>query len=46
VWYFSWLLGLGLALTFGVLNAIWYEIREDDGAGERAPPPHEPPAGR
>ena len=27
MWYFSWILGLGLALTFGVLNAIWYEIR-------------------
>ena len=29
MWYFSWILGLGLALTFGVLNAIWYEVRED-----------------
>jgi cyd operon protein YbgT len=28
MWYFSWILGLGLALTFGVLNAIWYELRE------------------
>jgi cyd operon protein YbgT len=28
MWYFSWLLGLGLALTFGVLNALWYEIGE------------------
>jgi cyd operon protein YbgT len=28
MWYFSWILGLGLALTFGVLNAIWYEILE------------------
>jgi cytochrome bd-I ubiquinol oxidase subunit X len=27
MWYFSWILGLGLALTFGVLNAIWYELR-------------------
>jgi cytochrome bd-I ubiquinol oxidase subunit X len=26
MWYFSWILGLGLALTFGVLNALWYEI--------------------
>jgi cyd operon protein YbgT len=30
MWYFSWILGLGLALTFGVLNAIWYEVREID----------------
>jgi cytochrome bd-I ubiquinol oxidase subunit X len=28
MWYFSWILGTGLALTFGVLNAIWYEILE------------------
>lgn len=28
MWYFSWILGLGLALAFGVLNAIWYEIGE------------------
>ena len=28
MWYFSWILGLGLALTFGVLNAIWYEVLE------------------
>ncbi len=28
MWYFSWILGLGLALTFGVLNALWYELRE------------------
>lgn len=30
MWYFSWILGLGLALTFGVLNAIWYEVTEGD----------------
>jgi cytochrome bd-I ubiquinol oxidase subunit X len=29
MWYFSWILGLGLALTFAVLNAIWYEIMEN-----------------
>ncbi|HMD58807.1 MAG TPA: cytochrome bd-I oxidase subunit CydX [Steroidobacteraceae bacterium] len=28
MWYFSWILGLGLAMTFGVLNAVWYEITE------------------
>jgi len=28
MWYFSWILGTGLALTFGVLNAIWYEIMD------------------
>jgi cyd operon protein YbgT len=37
MWYFSWILGLGLALTFGVLNAIWYDVierqRHDRAAG-------------
>ncbi|HET9019396.1 MAG TPA: cytochrome bd-I oxidase subunit CydX [Acetobacteraceae bacterium] len=28
MWYFSWILGLGLALAAGVLNAMWYEIGE------------------
>ena len=28
MWYFSWILGLALALCFGILNAIWYEIME------------------
>jgi cytochrome bd-I ubiquinol oxidase subunit X len=28
MWYFSWILGTGLALSFAVLNAIWYEIME------------------
>ena len=28
MWYFSWILGTGLALAFAVLNAIWYEIIE------------------
>ncbi|AZG09499.1 MAG: cyd operon protein YbgT [Bordetella sp. SCN 67-23] len=30
MWYFSWILGLGLAATFAVLNAMWYELREQD----------------
>jgi cytochrome bd-I ubiquinol oxidase subunit X len=30
MWYFAWILGLGLALTFGILNALWLEIRESE----------------
>jgi cyd operon protein YbgT len=30
MWYFSWILGLGLALVFGVVNAMWYELREGE----------------
>ncbi|HQS84761.1 MAG: cyd operon protein YbgT [Alphaproteobacteria bacterium 16-39-46] len=25
MWYFVWALGLGLACTFAILNALWYE---------------------
>jgi cytochrome bd-I ubiquinol oxidase subunit X len=28
MWYFSWILGTGLAIAFAVLNAIWYEVLE------------------
>lgn len=28
MWYFSWILGLGLALAFGILNAMWLEVLE------------------
>lgn len=31
MWYFSWILGLGLACAFGILNAMWFELREGDG---------------
>ena len=26
MWYFSWVLGLGLACAFAILNAMWYEV--------------------
>jgi len=32
MWYFTWVLGLGLAVSFSILNAMWYEIqREEQG---------------
>lgn len=30
MWYFSWILGTGLACTFAILNALWYEVRAND----------------
>ena len=27
MWYFIWIIGLGLAITFSVLNALWLEKR-------------------
>jgi len=29
MWYFSWVLGLGFAVTLAVLNAIWLESRDE-----------------
>lgn len=26
MWYFSWILGLGLACAFAILNALWFEL--------------------
>ena len=30
MWYFSWILGTGLACTFAILNAIWLEFKTSD----------------
>lgn len=27
MWYFSWLLGIGVALAFGIVNVMWLETR-------------------
>lgn len=35
MWYFSWILGTGLACTFAVLNAMWLELRMDDTASKK-----------
>lgn len=32
MWYFSWILGVGLASTFAILNAMWFEMRLSDDA--------------
>jgi cytochrome bd-I ubiquinol oxidase subunit X len=39
MWYFSWILGTGLALAFGVLNAIWYEVIDEPSAERDADHP-------
>ncbi len=30
MWYFAWVLGLGLACSFAILNALWHEIHLED----------------
>jgi len=49
MWYFSWILGVGLAAAFAILNAMWFELDADRDAltrpletphaDERAPAP-------
>ena len=36
MWYFSWILGAGLAASFAVLNGMWYETRQNDRAAREA----------
>lgn len=31
MWYFAWILGVCLAASFAVLNAMWLELDEDNG---------------
>jgi cyd operon protein YbgT len=35
MWYFAWVLGLGLACAFAILNAMWYELRATDAAAQQ-----------
>ncbi|MGD0642831.1 MAG: cytochrome bd-I oxidase subunit CydX [Roseiarcus sp.] len=35
MWYFSWILGVSLASTFAVLNAMWLELDADRDATAR-----------
>ena len=30
MWYFTWILGLGLACPFAILNAMWHELTLSD----------------
>jgi len=36
MWYFSWILGIGLACAFAILNAMWYELHSDEMARKPA----------
>lgn len=36
MWYFTWILGLGVALAFGVINVLWLESSYAFGALDEA----------
>lgn len=43
MWYFAWILGVGLACSFAILNAMWFELNADADAQRLASeetPPH------
>ncbi len=29
MWYFAWILGVGLACALAIINAFWLEINDD-----------------
>ncbi|MCX8145612.1 MAG: cytochrome bd-I oxidase subunit CydX [Azovibrio sp.] len=29
MWYFTWVLGLAMAILLAVVNALWFEAQED-----------------
>ena len=41
MWYFAWILGVGFAAAFSILNAMWLELDEirpiETQNGPRAP---------
>jgi len=40
MWYFSWILGIGVALGFGIINVMWLEMngKFQSGRDENPPP--------
>jgi cytochrome bd-I ubiquinol oxidase subunit X len=38
MWYFSWILGIGLALAFGIINVMWLEANRAVDAEAQANP--------
>lgn len=29
MWYFAWILGVGLACALAIINALWLEVNSD-----------------
>ncbi|WP_407671805.1 cytochrome bd-I oxidase subunit CydX [Paraburkholderia acidiphila] len=47
MWYFSWILGIGVALGFGIINVMWLDANGKflNGHGsEKTGPENAPPA--
>ncbi len=35
MWYFTWILGLSVAVLFAVVNAMWLEVQDDNNWHEQ-----------
>ena len=42
MWYFAWILGLPLAAALAVLNAMWFELMEDEAVRSDQLDSHKP----
>lgn len=38
MWYFAWILGVGFAGAFSILNAMWFELMEGEPLAETSRP--------
>ncbi len=38
MWYFAWMLGVGLACSFAILNAMWLEMSPEETESAWEPP--------
>ncbi|STX45817.1 Predicted outer membrane lipoprotein [Legionella gratiana] len=38
MWYFSWILGTGLACCFAILNAMWLELEDSNNESSNKEP--------
>ncbi|HEC73366.1 MAG TPA: cytochrome bd-I oxidase subunit CydX [Methylophaga aminisulfidivorans] len=34
MWYFAWILGVLLAVSFGIINVLWFEMCPDNELDE------------
>ena len=49
MWYFTWILGVGVALGFGIINVMWLETngkfaRDPQAADISSAPPEDKPS--
>lgn len=35
MWYFTWILGTAFAVSFGVINALWYEFEAESSKNKK-----------